>query len=136
MNEITMTDQKPYLLRAIYQWIIDNNCTPHLVIAYPKAGWVSGVPNQFLENDTLVLNISPTASPDITIENEVIYFSTRFSGTPHNVSVLIESVVGLFAKETQQGMGFDVSPNLENGPKKLEKFESLKKTASHLKVIK
>ena len=57
MNDITMSDRKPYLLRAIYQWIIDNDCTPHLVIAAPGAGWVHGVPTHLLQEEMLVLNI-------------------------------------------------------------------------------
>lgn len=115
-QEPTMSEQKPYLLRAIYEWLVDNGCTPHLLIAYPNKGWVSGVPERFLEEEQLVLNISPSASPDCVIDNDAVYFTTRFSGQPHRVSVAMKAVAGIFARENHQyGSFFELSPEVEQG---------------------
>ncbi len=131
-----MTDRKPYILRAIYQWLLDNDCTPHLVIAYPGAGWVSGVPSNLLQDDTLVLNISQSASPDCVIENDVIYFTTRFSGQSHSVSVSMEAVAALIARENNEGIFFDISENLADGPQKVSQTKEKKAAPSHLKIVK
>lgn len=139
-----MTDRKPYLLRAIYQWIVDNGCTPHLVIAYPGKGWVSGAPEHLMADDTLVLNISPAAAPDCVIENDAIYFTTRFGGVSHSIAVAIEAVAALVSRENQEGMGFEIGPEISEGTKssvgKPPEMESTKpagsKRSNHLKIIK
>lgn len=144
-DSLIMSDQKPYLLRAMFQWIVDNHCTPHLLIAYPGKGWVSGVPEQFLKNDVLVLNISPSASPDCVIEDDGVYFSARFSGQSRSVAVAMEAIAAIMAQETQQGMNFEISEEiLSQGVKPVEKAtsatetkaEAKQKSASHLKIIK
>lgn len=134
-----MSEQKPYLLRAIYQWLVDNQCTPHLLIAYPNKGWVSGVPEHLLQEEQLILNISPSAAPDCQIENHGVYFSARFSGQPYRVSVAMEAIAGLFARENQQGMLFDLAPEVAQGcsaPVKTQANTVEKKKPSHLKVVK
>lgn len=139
---IEMTDRKPYLLRAMYQWIVDNHCTPHLVIAYPDKGWVSGVPKHLLQDDTLVLNISPSAAPDCVIEDKAIYFNTRFGGVSYSVSVAIEAVVALVARENQEGMAFEIDASLAEGTKPQTsqvqdtKNPQGKRSSGHLKIIK
>ena len=85
MDNITMTDRKPYLLRAIYQWIVDNDCTPHLVIAAPGAGWVHGVPSHLLQEEMLVLNISPQAPPTCKSKTTTLP-STPASAASHTKS--------------------------------------------------
>lgn len=135
-----MTSQKPYLLRAIYQWLVDNGCTPQIAVAYPNKGWVYGVPDRFLENEFLILNISPQASPDCVIEDDYIYFTARFNGESRAVTVAVEAVASIFAREKQEGMEFELSPKLADGApkpvtdvqKKSEKTES----KPHLKIIK
>lgn len=140
-----MTDQKPYLLRAMYEWIVDNDCTPQIVIAHPGKGWVSGVPEQLLREEVLVLNISPTAAPDCVIEDDGVYFTTRFAGVAHQVSVLLPAIASIFARETQEGMGFDVAEDIAEGPQMVPDSTSTDaekpdkkptKKASHLKIIK
>ena len=116
MSEITMTDRKPYLLRAIYQWIVDNDCTPHLVIAAPGAGWVHGVPSHLLQEDMLVLNISPTATANLSIDNDSVTFNTRFGGRPHQVWVSVQAIISLIARETGEGISLPPAEGLENGP--------------------
>lgn len=114
----TMSDRKPYLLRAMYQWITENGCTPNLVVAHPGAGWVSGVPQSFLEDEFLVLNISPSAAPDCVIEERSVYFSARFGGQPYSVAVSMPAIASIFARETHEGMHFEVPDDLSDGPNK------------------
>ena len=132
-DEVTMTDRKPYLLRAIYQWTVDNDCTPHLVIAAPGAGWVHGVPLHLLQEEMLVLNISPTATANLSIDNDSVTFNTRFGGQPHQVS--------LIARETGEGISLPPAEGLEKGPQDSNVTPSTpdgedKPSGSHLKILK
>lgn len=141
----TMTDRKPYLLRAMYDWIIDNGCTPYLVIAQPRGKWLSGVPQSYLNEEMLVLNVSPQASPDFVIANDCITLTTRFAGQPCQVAVLVSAIASIFAKETHEGMGFEIDESLadaipESNEHKVDHGENRKKSsrkqAGHLKIIK
>lgn len=114
MNE--MTDQKPYLLRAVYQWILDNQCTPYLVIASPGAGWVHGVPAHLLQEEVLVLNISPTATEQLSIDNDGICFYARFAGQSCQVWVAMPAIVSLVTRENNEGISFPVAENIQEGP--------------------
>ena len=140
---IPMTERKPYLLEAIYAWIVDNNCTPHLVIAHPGAGWVSGVPPHLLEDEVLVLNISPKATQSLHIDADACYFETRFQGKPCSVSVAMPAIHSLVARENGEGIHFGVEDDISEGPKELAKHngkagKDKKKSnqGSHLKIIK
>lgn len=137
-----MTDRKPYLLEAIYAWIVDNDCTPHLVIAHPGKGWVSGVPEHLLQDDVLVLNISPQATQSLHIDSDACYFETRFQGKACSVSVAMPAIHSLVARENGEGIQFGVDEQIAEGPK--EKKQPEKKQAaqkagqqpSHLKILK
>ncbi|MBV7434757.1 starvation protein B [Cardiobacteriaceae bacterium TAE3-ERU3] len=137
-----MTERKPYLLEAIYAWIVDNDCTPHLVIAHPGKGWVSGVPQHLLEDDVLVLNISPQATQSLHIDADACYFETRFQGKACSVSVAMPAIHSLVARENGEGIQFGVEEHVAEGPKAdlLESNQKDKKantkSASHLKIIK
>ena len=140
-DEVTMTDRKPYLLRAIYQWIVDNDCTPHLVIAAPGAGWVHGVPLHLLQEEMLVLNISPTATVNLSIDNDSVTFNTRFGGQPHQVWVSMQAIVSLIARETGEGINLPPAEGLEEGPQDSDVTPSApdgedKPSGSHLKILK
>ncbi|MGE0482780.1 MAG: ClpXP protease specificity-enhancing factor [Gammaproteobacteria bacterium] len=97
-----MTSPRPYLLRAIYDWLVDGGLTPHLVVE------VSGddvrVPRQFVENGAIVLNVSPSAVRGLELGNEFVEFNARFAGTPHQVSVPISAVQAIYARENGQGL--------------------------------
>lgn len=98
---------KPYLLRALYEWCLDNEQTPHLLV------WVNEhtrVPMQFVRDNEIVLNISPTASHNLSIENDWIHFSARFGGVAHEIWIPVGHVMSLFARESGEGMGFEVEP--------------------------
>lgn len=99
-----MTSSKPYLVRAIYEWILDNGMTPHLVVdaEYPGAQ----VPVEFVDEGRIVLNISPSAVKGLVIGNDWIQFNARFSGVAREVMAPSEAVLGIFTRENGQGMVF------------------------------
>lgn len=109
-----MTPNKPYLLRAIYQWIVDNQCTPYLVLAASYPG--VQVPTQFVRDGQVTLNIGPSAVRELEIGNDLLEFNARFGGVPTQVSTPLGAVVAIFAKENGQGMGFDVETPPDPGP--------------------
>ncbi len=102
-----MTSSRPYLIRAIYEWILDNDMTPYLLVNDDHPDVV--VPKEFVEDGKIVLNISPSAVQSLLLGNEDITFSARFSGKPMQVFVPIENASALYAKENGQGMIFSVS---------------------------
>jgi stringent starvation protein B len=101
----TMTSTKPYFLRAVYEWIVDNNCTPHLLVETSTGGCV--VPQQHVKDGVIVLNVSPTAVRNFVIGNELVSFGARFGGVAQEVSVPITCVRAIYGKENGQGLAFD-----------------------------
>lgn len=100
-----MSSSRPYLVRALYEWIVDNGCTPYLLVD-AEAPAVD-VPRQFVKDGQIVLNISPTAVADLLMSNESISFSARFGGVPTGVFVPSGAVLGVYARENGQGMLFE-----------------------------
>lgn len=98
---------KPYLLRALYEWCVDNGYTPHLAV---KVDSRTQVPSEYVRNGEITLNIGPTAVHKLQMGNEVIEFSARFGGVARQISVPIGNVYALYARETGHGMTFDVEP--------------------------
>lgn len=94
---------KPYLIRAICEWCGDNALTPYLAV---KVNEQTRVPAAFVKNGEIVLNVSTTATRKLTIDNEWIQFTARFNGASQEVSVPINAVSGIFAKETGYGFAF------------------------------
>lgn len=107
MTELTST--KPYMVRAIHEWCVDNACTPHLLVAVNSQ---TRVPMAYVKEGEIVLNLNYTATKDLHIDNEVITFSARFGGISQNLYVPMSAVKGIFARETGQGMFFEVEPLL------------------------
>jgi stringent starvation protein B len=103
-NDQVLTSTKPYLVRAIYEWILDNGLTPHLLVdaQYPE----TQVPTEFVQDGQIVLNISPTAARNLVMGNERIQFGARFGGVARELSVPAEAVLGIFTRENHQGMVF------------------------------
>ena len=99
-----MTSNRPYLIRALYDWIVDNNLTPHLLVNADADDVV--VPLQFVEDGRIVLNVSPAAVRDLELSNQGIMFEARFGGIPMTVKVPPRAVLGLYAKENGRGMLF------------------------------
>ena len=99
-----MTPTRPYFLRAVYEWILDNDCTPYLAVnaTLPSVE----VPPEHIEDGQITLNLSPSAIVGLTMDNYGVQFSARFSGVARNISVPIAAVIGIYAKENGQGMAF------------------------------
>jgi stringent starvation protein B len=96
---------KPYLLRALYEWCVDNGYTPHLAV---KVDSRTQVPSEYVKNGEITLNVGPTAVHKLQMGNEVIEFSARFGGVARQISVPIANVCALYARETGHGMTFDI----------------------------
>mgnify|MGYP001815951967 CR=1 FL=1 len=100
-----MNTSRPYLVRAIHEWILDNNMTPHLLVDMEGAG--VDVPAQQGQNGKIVLNISPQAVEGLMLGNDAIGFRARFGGIATDVYVPIDSVLAIYAKENGRGMVFN-----------------------------
>lgn len=99
-----MTSNRPYLIRALYEWLVDNDLTPHLLVDAGKEDVI--VPVQFVEEGRIVLNVTPTAVRGLQLGNDYITFNARFAGTPMDVVVPPEAVLGIYARENGHGMLF------------------------------
>ena len=104
-QELTLTPTRPYLARAIYEWICDNNLTPYLLVDATKPH--TDVPTQFVQDGQIVLNIVPHAVHKLHMSNDAITFSARFSGASKDIYVPFIAVLGIYARENGQGMFFD-----------------------------
>ncbi len=102
MNEIAT---KPYLLRALFEWCVDNGYTPHIAV---KVDSRTQVPAEYVKNGEITLNISPAAVHKLQLGNELIEFSARFGGVARQISVPVSNVYALYARETGHGMTFDI----------------------------
>ena len=102
-----MISTTPYLIRAIYDWCGDQGFTPHMLVDASIDGVV--VPRQLVENDSIVLNIQPTAVRSMDMGNEWIMFNARFSGKPMEVAVPVNAVRAIFARENGLGCAFEAS---------------------------
>lgn len=105
-----MTSSRPYMLRAIYQWILDNQCTPYLLVNADSEGVV--VPQDFVQDGQIVLNISEVAVAGLNIDNNFVSFSGRFGGVSQDIWVPVGAVLAIYAKENGQGMLFDPDDDL------------------------
>jgi stringent starvation protein B len=94
---------KPYLIRAIHEWCSDSNFTPYLSV---KVDANTRVPMEFVKNGEIVLNVSYDATHRLTIGNDVVQFTARFSGVSRECSVPVAAVLGIFARENGQGLFF------------------------------
>ncbi len=103
-----MTSNKPYFIRAIYEWICDNNLTPYIVVN-AKDHSVQ-VPTQYVEDGKIILNISPDAAHALLINNEKVEFMARFSGAAMKVYAPIKAILAIYARENGQGMIFNEEP--------------------------
>ena len=115
-----MRSNRPYILRAFFDWIVDNDCTPYVVIDahYPGVE----VPQSYVTDGQIVLNIAPRAVTNFILDREILAFSTRFGGVPIDIKVPVFAVVGIYSHENGQGTVFeredpDQTPTPPSGPK-------------------
>ncbi len=111
-----MTPNRPYLIRALYQWILDNNLTPHLLVDARRKD--AELPIAYVQDGKIVLNIAPSAVRGLVIGNDRISFGARFGGVAMDVSVPVEAVIGIYARENGRGMLFpeDEEPPPDGSP--------------------
>jgi len=109
-----MTKKRPYLLRAMHEWILDNDMTPHIVVDATHKGLVA--PPGHAVDGKLVLNISPAATRGLMLGNEIVTFEARFSGVSHRVEVPVDAVLGIYARENGHGMIFSDEETPPPGP--------------------
>ena len=99
-----MTSQKPYLIRAIYEWLVDNELTPYLLVSTDFEG--VQVPDEYIHDGKIVLNIAPDAVKAFLADNDWISFSARFSGKSMELFIPILAVQAIYGKENNEGMFF------------------------------
>ena len=146
MADIKMSSNRPYLLRAMYEWIVDNQCTPHLLVDVRDER--VKVPREHVRDGQIVLNINPSAVGQFHWDNDHIEFSARFAGVARTMWIPMTSVLAIYARENGEGMAFTLDGDAED-----EASVAAEKTApedeptppttpspvagrSHLKVVK
>ncbi|WP_122899023.1 ClpXP protease specificity-enhancing factor [Acinetobacter sp. B51(2017)] len=105
--ELNVTPTRPYLTRAIYEWICDNNLTPYLLVDATAANAM--VPTEYVQDGQIVLNIVPHAVHALHMSNDAITFSARFGGVSRDIYVPFAALLGIYARENGQGLFFDPS---------------------------
>ena len=128
-NQTTL--QRPYLLRAMHEWMTDNNLTPHIVVDAGVPG--VRVPQQYVADGKIILNIGYVATHGLELGREALTFKTRFGGAGYDVEVPVAAVLGIYAQETGQGMIFTDEEAPAQGK---ETTETPVKGRPDLKVIK
>lgn len=112
---MSMSSSKPYFIRALYEWVVDNNCTPHIVVDAHVA--TTQVPQQHVNKDgQIILNISPSAVKDFFMDNSAISFNARFGGIANNLFIPMAAILGIYARENGQGMMFEPDTNPTTPP--------------------
>lgn len=121
-----MLTSRPYLLRAMYEWIVANELTPYILVGadYPEVE----VPQRYVQNNKILLNVSPKAVRGLRLENYALDFETTFSGIVEYLYVPIRAIESIYAAENGRGMRFE--PDNDDDPPPLEKRNIKKKRAS------
>ena len=109
-----MTPSRPYLVRALNDWILDNAMTPYIVVDVDVQG--VSVPEDYVTNGQIILNISPAAVSELLVDLEAISFRARFGGVPMQVYVPIVAIMAIYSKENGQGMVFGAEPGAPEPP--------------------
>ena len=109
-----MTSSRPYLVRAVHEWILDNDLTPHIVVGADAKG--VRVPREYVKDGQISLNISATAVHGLSVKNDWIMFDARFGGKSFQVSVPTSAVLAIFAKENGAGMSFGEEEHQDDPP--------------------
>ena len=125
--------RRPYLLRAMHEWIIDSGHTPHVIVDALRTG--VEVPAAYVKDGKIVLNLSTTATQRLQLTNDSIEFDARFAGIVHRVRVPMQAVLGVYARETGEGMVFsdqDLGPEPPTPPAS----DDDSGRRAHLKIVK
>ncbi len=127
-----MISNRPYLIRALYEWITDNGLTPHLLVNAELAA--VEVPPPYVQEGRIVLNLSASAVQGLRLGNDLIEFSARFGGTPYWIRIPPLAVMAVYARENGQGMAFNQTPDAPGEDEPPPRPQADKKPA--LKVVK
>ena len=131
MNDLST---RPYLIRAIYEWCVDRGLTPYLAVRVDER---TEVPQAFVKDGEIVLNLSASAVRNLEMGNEAITCSGRFGGVPFDIMVPVIAVIGIFAKENGQGLVFQGNDPQQPPPAGTDTDEIPKpKQKPHLKIVK
>lgn len=125
-----MTSSRPYLIRALYEWIVVNNCSPYLLVNSTIEG--TRVPQEYVTKDKIILNVSPTAVRDLQLGDQLIEFNARFAGKPFSLSIPVGAVMAIYAIENGRGMVFNDDGDEEPPPA----GDDVKASKAKLKVVK
>jgi len=128
----SVNSSRPYLLRAINEWLIDNDLTPHLLVNAEHKDAL--VPLDYVDEGKIVLNLSPSAIQQLVMDNDAISFNARFGGKATNIYIPIEACMALYAKENGKGMVFNEEKN--DGPDKPDDAEKKELSKPSLKIVK
>jgi len=124
-----MTSSKPYIIRALYEWMGDNNFTPYLLLNAEMPGCV--VPEEYIKDGKIILNIAAHVVHGLLLGNEAIEFKARFSGVARSIYAPMESVLAIYAKENGEGMNFP-----EETPPSGDAATTPKRGKPNLKIVK
>ncbi len=113
MND-TSASARPYLLRALHEWMSDNGQTPHVIVDATAEG--VSAPAEFVNEGRIVLNISWSATQNLQMDNDFVCFDARFSGAPFAVNFPVSAVQGIYSRESGQGMMFQDEPDAAKPP--------------------
>jgi|SRR5690554_1621295 len=133
---MSMSSQKPYLIRAIYQWLLDNQCTPYLLVNTYHQGVV--VPEQYVRDGRIVLNLAPDAINNLNMDNDWVSFSARFSGKAMDLFIPVIAIQAIYGKENNEGMFFSEEEHPEPPQPDSETKPEIKKSTGKptLKLVK
>jgi len=138
-----MLSNKPYFIRAIYNWIVDSDCTPHVMVNadMPRVD----VPKNHVQEGRIILNISPMAAINLDISNEALTFGARFSGVKQQIYIPMHAILGVYAMENEEGMFFDPEEITEEMTQDMLQHKTTEATSgkennkknktSHLKLV-
>lgn len=132
-----MPPRRPYLIRALYEWLVDSNEVPHLLVDATADG--VQLPASYVKDGRIVLNVGPSAVQFLDIGNELVRFSARFGGSPREVSFPPSAVIAIYGRDSGQGMMFGPEEDAESQPAETESEESAgspKSGKPSLKIIK
>ncbi len=129
-----MTSLKPYLIRSIYEWILDNSLTPHLLVNAEDNDAI--LPEDLIEDGKIVLNIRPEAIQDLTLGNEEIQFNARFSGKAMRIVTPVKNILAIYAKENGKGMIFDQEDRDDTPPPATTPSEKKAHSKPRLRIVK
>lgn len=151
--EYKSTPKRPYLLRAYYDWLLDNSYTPYLVVDATYYG--VDVPQEYVKDGQIVLNLAPGAVGNLALGNETVEFSARFQGIPRNLYIPMGAVIAIYAREDGDGVMFEpesiyneldksqaipvksaVEKTQDSSKSVSQKVSSSSKSSSHLRIIK